>query len=273
MTTSRLITTHPATRLCNQLRNFLILTICSLPTTVSTAFSSEQKVSTDGFEAPQYQIHHASGSIIIDGRLDEADWFTAPSVGDFHFTWYKEGRQEQTVAKMLWDEENLYVAHVCRDSGITAQHADHDGRIPEDDCFEVIFAPNPDQPEVYFNIEWNVIGGYVDNHRPNGPSKPRAPVWDAKGVRIAGNSIGTVNDDSDEDGCWVVEVAIPLENFRSSMKHFPIKAGDSWNLNLNRHGGKRDPQYSQWSPADTVAPNFHTPHRFGKVFFTDRRLP
>lgn len=225
------------------------------------------------FVPPVYEIHRAGTPIKIDGKLDEPAWFAAPDVGEFHFTWYKEGRRERTVAKLLWDDENLYVGHVCEDAHITAQHTEHDGKIPEDDCFEVIFAPDALHPAVYFNIEWNVAGGYLDNFRPEGPNKPRAAVWDAEGVRVAGTFAGTLNDDSDSDSYWVAEVAIPLRNFAKFMPHSPPQPGEHWNLNLNRHGGKTNVQYSQWSPGDTAAPNFHTPHRFGRAIFSMKGSP
>ena len=79
--------------------------------------------------------------------------------------------------------------------------------------------------------------------------------------------MGTLNDDSDPDRYWIVEVAIPFKNFAFVGAQTPPKPGYRWNLNLNRHGGKTNMQYSQWSPADTPVPTFHTPHRFGRVIF------
>lgn len=225
------------------------------------------------FKPPEYRVLRAGTPICIDGKLDEPAWIAAPDAGEFHFTWFKEGRKEQSIAKLLWDDESLYVAHICEDAHITARHTDRDGKIPEDDCFEVIFAPNPEKPNVYFNIEWNVIGGFVDNHRPNGPKQPRAPKWDAEGVKIVGNYVGTLNDDSDTDKYWIVEAAIPFKNFADFMPNPVPRAGSTWNLNFNRHGGVTNPQYSQWSRADTPVPNFHTPDRFGRVIFAAETSP
>jgi len=227
----------------------------------------------DSFRPPEYEIRRAGVPIEVDGKLDEPAWLAAPAVGDFHFPWWKDGKQEQSVAKLLWDDENLYIAHICQDAHITARHREHDGKIPEDDCFEIMFAPNPAQPEVYFNIEWNVIGGYVDNHRPNGPKQPRAPVWDAESVRVAGRAFGTLNDDTDEDSHWIAEVAIPFRNFEKLVGHAPPRPGDVWHVNLNRHGGDTNVQFSQWSPGDTPAPAFHTPHRFGRMTFSAKAAP
>ena len=75
-------------------------------------------------------------------------------------------------------------------------------------------------PGVYFNIEWNVIGGDVDNFRPNGPKKPRTPVWDAEAVEIAGRWVGNLNDDPDLDSYWLMQVTFPLGHFaRSGCAH------------------------------------------------------
>ena len=225
------------------------------------------------FQRPDYTILRAGTPINIDGKLDEAAWFAAPLVGDFHFPWWKEGKKEQTRAKLLWDDDNLYIAFVCEDAHITARHTERDGKIPEDDCVEVMVAPNPRTPDIYYNIEFNLLGGILDNFRPNGPTKPRAPKWDAVGIRIAGTSVGSLNDDSDTDQYWQVEVAIPLKNFAEVAGQPRPRPGTVWNLNLNRHGGKTNYQASQWSPADTPTITFHTPDRFGRVTFSGLSSP
>ena len=46
------------------------------------------------------------------------------------------------------------------------------------------------------------------------------------------------------------------------------EAGDVWHLNLNRLGGKTNPQHSQWSPSKTDRPAFHVPRDFGRVVFS-----
>jgi hypothetical protein len=222
---------------------------------------------------PVYTVRRIEQPVQVDGKLDEPAWFAAPSLSLNHFTWHKAGKQELSVAKLLWDDEYLYIACVCQDAHITAQHTERDGPIPQDDCFEIMVAPNSEKPEVYFNIEWNVIGGIVDNFRPNGPKQPKAPKWDAEGIKISGAFSGTLNDDTDMDALWIVEVAIPFRNFAEVMgKPFP-KIGDHWNANFNRHGGKTNLQYSQWSRANTPAPSFHTPDRFGRIVFSDEVSP
>ena len=219
---------------------------------------------------PEYTLYRAAAPLAIDGKLDEPEWFAAPSVGEFVFPWWQSGKKERTSAKLLWDDEYLYLAFVCEDAHITARHTERDGKIPEDDCVELMLTPDADRPHVYFNIEFNVIGGILDNFRPNGPDKPRAPKWDAEGVKLAGSFVGTLNDDTDVDRNWQVEVAIPWRNFTSYAKAVPPRAGAAMRMNLNRHGGKTNRQYSQWASGGTPKPSFHTPDRFGRVVLSPR---
>lgn len=74
-------------------------------------------------QRPECTVFRAGTPITIDGRLDEAAWFAAPVIGEFHFPWWKEGRKEQTRARLLWDDHNLYLAF-CEDGCITARHID-----------------------------------------------------------------------------------------------------------------------------------------------------
>jgi hypothetical protein len=221
---------------------------------------------------PVYEISRAGTLIAIDGRLDEPAWVAAPVVGAFRFPWFKGGQKEQTVAKILWDDDQLYIAHICQDAHITAHYSKHDDPIPEDDCFEVMMLPDPARPNSYYNIEWNLLGGYVDGHRPEGAAGPRAP-WDVQGLRVAGSHVGALNVDASRDEYWLCEVAIPFRNFAGAMPHIPPKPGDEWRLNLNRHGGAVNMQYSQWSPAHTPEPAFHTPETFGRVIFSAKSSP
>src|SRR5688500_14764372 len=102
-------------------------------------------------QPPSYTAYRVGSPITIDGKLDEPAWFAAPSVGEFQFPWWKSGKKEGTVVKLLWDDENLYIANVSQDEFIAARHREHDGKIPEDDCLEIMLAPNPATPHIYFN--------------------------------------------------------------------------------------------------------------------------
>lgn len=220
-------------------------------------------------DAVKYTVRRATSAVTIDGCLDEPAWKAVRDVGDFVFPWWTRGKKEQTVAKMLWDDRCLYVGYRCQDAHIWAEHPERDSAVWKDDCVEVFTAPNPDQPDNYFNIEMNVRGAFLDQHHPDGPGKEVAREWNSSGIKIAITIDGTLNDDSDADRSWVLEVAIPFANFAKVAKNAPPKRGDVWHLNLNRLGGKTNPQFSQWSASKTEEPQFHAPKYFGRVVFSD----
>ena len=174
---------------------------------------------------------------------------------------------------MLWDDEFLYVSYECQDAHISAVNTERDSPVYKDDCVELFTAPNPERPVDYFNIEMNVNRAILDRHHPNGPGKPQVPNWNAAGIRIATSVDGTLNDDSDTDRGWVLEVAIPFANFEKVTGRPHPRDGDVWHLNLNRLGGKTNPQHSQWSPGTTPKPAFHAPDTFGRVAFSTQTSP
>jgi hypothetical protein len=218
-------------------------------------------------DLPSYTIHRTRCPITIDGRLHEAAWAAVPSVGPFRFSWHKEGEREQTTARLLWDDDFLYVSYVCDDAHISAEFTQRDEPVYRDDCVELFTAPNPDRPQEYFNFEMNVRAALLDQHHPEGRFSGLKNEWNSDGVRIAVQIAGTLNDDSDRDCYWVLEAAIPWSNFAGVAKQLPPQPGDVWRLNLNRCGGKTNEQYSQWSSSATPKPDYHVPERFGQVTF------
>lgn len=241
------------------------LIVCGVMLSLTACLFAEEPV--------RYTIQRTAAPLKIDGKLDEPAWFAARSVGDFQFAWYESGKREQTVAKLLWDDQHLYVGYICEDAHISGTTTKRDGPVWKDDCVEVFVAPNSDHPLVYFNIEMNVRGMSLDNYHPEGVgSRPEQP-WNPDGLKIATTVHGTLNDDSDVDSFWILEAAIPLADLSHAAKRIPPRAGDVWHLNLNRLGGKTNPQYSQWSPGTAKKPQFHRPQDFGRVIFSKEALP
>ena len=73
------------------------------------AKDKEAKRKAAAAKAPTYVIHRVKTKIVIDGRADEEDWKNAASVGDWVFGFLPEptGKEEQTVFKMLWDDQYI----------------------------------------------------------------------------------------------------------------------------------------------------------------------
>jgi len=218
-------------------------------------------------EPARYQIRRAAGPVVLDAKLDEKAW-QVPPVSPFHFNRWTEGEKEQTVAKMVWDDTNLYVGYYCHDKHISASVTERHGPVSQDDCVEIFLSPNPEKVKNYYTFEINAIGTMLNRARTDWWKGP--PTWEPEGVRYRATFQGqTKKDEAPGDDHWVLELAIPFKNFERDAAHTPPRVGDRWRLNLNRLGGKTNKQSSTWSPLGPEVRSFHTPEAFGWVEFRD----
>ncbi len=214
---------------------------------------------------PEYTIRRTVGPIQVDGRLDEPSWRAAKPVGPFDSPWYEGDRKPRaTEARMLWDDEYLYVGFTVEDEHITSFYTDRDDPVWREDCVEVFVAPDPDNVPIYFNFEFNALGTILDRTS----YLDQGLEWNADGIRVAVTYEGTLNDDSVPDEGWVAEIAIPFRAFAGAARHLPPRDGDTWRLNLYRLNDESDRQHSVWSHTGTERPSFHEPERFGVVHFS-----
>jgi len=90
--------------------------------------------------------------------------------------------------------------------------------------------------------------------------------WNSEKLKWGVQVIGTV-DGKSGDQEWTCEIAIPMEDVVTA-PHLPPQAGDRWRMNLYRMEQKPVPALLAWSP--TFKDDFHLPHRFGEIVFTNR---
>jgi hypothetical protein len=211
-------------------------------------------------------IQRAHQTMYMDGNLDESVWQNAPAFSPFVFTWYESGKQEQTEAKMLWDDEFLYVAFKSEDANISGTRTQRNDQVYKDDCVELFIAPNINTPMVYMNFEINCLASYLACEHPTMKDKE----WqEPKGLMIGRSHKGTINDDTDTDDWWIIEMAVPFRVFEWTGVSLPPKTGMRMRLNLNRLGGEVNNQKSQWQRGDPNDPGFHRPQFFGDVILKD----
>lgn len=215
-------------------------------------------------EVPEYTVYHTSGKIVLDGVLDEDDWSNAQSAGDFQFPWWTEGEKEQTGVKMLWNDDFLYLSFRCDDKHIQADHYNVNSATYEDDCVELFWNPVPDKGSDYYMFEINCIG-VPKSLRKSDRITVMLPY-------ITQSIQGTLNDDTDTDTGWIVEMAVRFDEYTEISPGTTPEPGDIWRIGLNRTGGETNPQYSQWSPSQTDRPNFHQPDDFGTIVFSDETV-
>ncbi|MEO6569508.1 MAG: carbohydrate-binding family 9-like protein [Opitutaceae bacterium] len=234
---------------------------------VFAAWCSGQNPTADRTVAtplPSYEIKRTPKPITVDGKLDEAAWAEAPTL-TLQFPWDEQtGAKQKTTARLLWNDEMLFVAFHSEDTDIVAQYEQHDDPTYKDDAVEIFIQPDPAK-NVYVGLEINARAVLYDYR--NGPSRLEK-AYDLKGVQLAVQRDGTLNVSSDRDKSWTIEVAIPLKNFLEFNGGKPVEVGTTWAANLNRWDGTEpNRRLSIWSDSAKVLPNPHNPARFGRLVF------
>jgi hypothetical protein len=215
-------------------------------------------------------------TILIDGNLNEASWHDAVHSSVFTF-WDGSPAPAslQTTARMIWDDEYLYIAFTARDPDVYATYTVRDARLWEQDNFEV-FVTVPGTT------------GYVEAE-----GSPRGTIWDGvftnvfqgpggsynmAGLQVAGRVNGTLNNSSDQDTGFTGEMRLPFAVIYQAPGGHPVD-GTQLRLNLNRinwntpaaqggQGAAGSDTYHAWSPVPGTGISFHRPDKFGTVTFS-----
>ncbi len=228
----------------------------------------------------RYTAQRAAAPPVIDGRLDDPVWQAAARSP--RFVDLISGREtlHSTQAAVTWDHENLYVAYWIEEPLVRAKFTERDQPIWQDNDVEFFFAG----PHAYYEFEINAHGTIyegvfvwqdsyrkhrfdqlpgLDRSRPDVASQPfngvglknhpRGPrwaflAWDLPQARIAVHVDGTLNDDSDRDRGWTVELAFPWQQLQPLMRggrqSLPPKSGDVLRMDFSRFN-----QYKEAPPA------------------------
>jgi hypothetical protein len=245
------------------------------------------------WEPKGYVCLRAESPLHIDGVLEEA-WDAAPWTEPFVDI---EGSLQprphlQTRAKMLWDDTYFYVAAVLEQPHLWGTLTERDAVIYYDDDFEVFIDPDADTHE-YYELEINALGTVWDLLllKPYRDGAPAVDAWDIQGLKSAVFIDGTLNDPSDRDRGWSVELAIPWDVLAEcAHRPAPPRDGDRWRVNFSRvewrkqiheggyrkeldpHTGKPYPESNWvWSPQGLIA--MHYPEMWGYVQFCTQTDP
>ena len=225
--------------------------------------------STSTPEPRIYLSDKAEGTITIDGILDEPDWGKAPlseAFADIRGVDFEPAPTKDTRMKMLWDEENLYIAAIIDEDQVTASLTEHDAIIYHDNDFEVFIDPDGDG-RTYFEIEVNALGTVMDliMDRPYKDGGQFFLPWDCRGLKVAVHVDGSLNDPAPDKG-WTVEMAIPFASLAVGFQD-PRELQD-WHINFSRvewlrEGGPEENWV--WNPTGLV--DMHQPDRWGVLRF------
>ena len=237
----------------------------------------------------RYTAYRVNTPPVIDGRLDEPCWQHAPRSPRFADLVSGEPAIHDTRAALLWDDAYLYVGYWIEEPLVQARLTERDALIYEDNDVELFVAGQ----DAYYEFEINALGtiyevffvweeayqraGYhlrPEFRRdapgvrpfngvgfPNHPRGPRIGYWnlDFDGLRSAVHVDGTLNDPSDRDRGWSVELALPWRGFEALAapdgRSLPPRDGDTWRMDFSRFN-----QYKAAPPANDSSGWAWSPH-------------
>jgi hypothetical protein len=230
-----------------------------------------------------YLCYRAKSPVTMDGKLDEPAWQAVPWSEPFvDIEGDKKPRpRHRTRMKMVWDDQNLYIAAQLDEPHVWATLTKHDSVIFHDNDFEVFIDPDGDS-HLYAELELNALNTTWDLllSRPYKDGGRAINAWEITGLRTAVWVDGTLNDPRDVDRGWSIEIAWPWQSlFELSYARVPPRDGDQWRINFSRvqwqhqivEGkyrkikGKAEDNWV-WSPQDVI--NMHRPERWGIVQFS-----
>lgn len=237
-----------------------------------------------------YIAYRTHAPLEMDGILNEADWQNAPWTEDFTDI---EGPGmpkplHRTRVKMLWDDDYFYIAAELEEPHIWATFTERESIIFHENNFEVFIDPSGDTHN-YYELEINALGTIWDLllTKPYRNGGLPFSAWDIRGFKFGIHKQGTINDPSDIDTMWTVEMAFPWKILAEAApgKQKPSD-GDQWRVNFSRVQWKLDivdgayqktidPETGQpypefnwvWSPQWAI--NMHKPEYWGYVQFSD----
>lgn len=233
-----------------------------------------------------YVCQRAEG-LIIDGKLDEEAWQKAAATDEFVDIEgdKKPAPAQRTRVKMLWDDDYFYFGASLEEEHLWATLTERDSIIFKDNDFE-IFIDHDGDGHNYAELEINALNTVWDLFlpRPYRAGGPALHAWNIKGLRSEVFLDGTLNDPSDTDRAWTVEIAIPWKAMGLAFgreAHPRPSEEDVWRVNFSRvqwdvrvKGDAYEkipdrPEHNWvWSPQGVV--NMHEPEHWGMVYFSSR---
>ncbi len=169
----------------------------------------------------KYICHRSDSKVHIDGVASEKCWKNAEQV------WFvaneNEPLKERSWFKACWDANHLYFFCYMEDKDIIGHMIKRDDHLWHEEVIE-IFLDADNNPKTYYEFEWNPLNTLLDLYVLN-PNCTRDVIrqwwsWNCEGIKSFVKVDGTLNNATDNDKGWSVELAIPFSEIQSA-KNIP----------------------------------------------------
>lgn len=227
-------------------------------------------------EIPRYRAKRTTNPPTIDGRLNDDAWADCEKTTPFVDLISGESTLHETRAAITWDDDYLYIGFWVDEPNVDAKYLERDDPIYYDNDVEVFIAGKDAYYEFEINAHETVYEGFFvweeaylrDSYDQDPQLKPDVAKkqifngvgfknhprgrriaflgYDFPNFKAAVHIDGTLNDDSDIDQGWTVELAFPWEEMKwlaqGDGRSVPPQSGDKWGIDLFRFNKYKAPK-------------------------------
>lgn len=219
--------------------------------------------------AQVYKVKKLSAPVVIDGDWNKYPWQSIIPLEVTNIMGPVPAFRPAVRAKMMYDEENLYVIFHVDDRYVRCVTNRPNGPVWEDSCVEFFFSPDINFPEKYFNLEINCGGTPLMHYNlvPRGKFI-EIGIEDIRKIEIAHSLPELVDPEIRERMAWTVEYRIPINILKNYSGITSPEQGVEWKANFYKCAEKNsNPHFITWSFVQNEKPDFHLPQFFGTLKF------
>lgn len=237
-----------------------------------------------------YTAFKVEGELYIDGIDNEASWQSALWSDNFIDIEGVKQPKYATKIKMAWSDNYFYIFAKMEEPHVWGYLKQRDTVIYYNNDFEVFIDPNGDTHD-YYELEVNALNTVWDLFltKPYRNGGKVLDSWDIQGLKSAIKIDGSINNPSDKDEGWTLEIGIPWAVIAEASDSANIPINQFWRINFSRVNWDFDlinnkyyrrkgadnnylPEYNWvWSPQGVI--NMHEPEHWGYVYFSDESNP
>lgn len=217
----------------------------------------------------RYKIAESNAEIKIDANWNKSCWRGIKPLELKNYMGDRPTHFPKVEAKLLYDDNNLYVIFRTEDNYVLAKRTEHNSNVFRDSCVEFFFTPGQNISQGYFNLEMNCIGAIL-LHYQNGSAYDIVKITQEDGNLI--NRMSTLSDviepEISRPTIWVVEYSLPYKMLQKYTAIVKPKKGVVWRCNFYKCGDETShPHWLTWNEVRLMKPDFHKPEFFGEIEF------
>ncbi len=263
---------------------------------------------------PDYTAKKIASSITIDGNVNKEPWLSATWSKRFVDMVNAQPGMYNTQTALLWNEDYLYIAFIVEEPFVEATLTERDSIIFLENDLELFIDGGDCYYELEVNAVGTIYEVFFiwrdaytkgsrfdipmfDVHHPQAytfggdydrtgasfwkGTHPRGIRWaftdfDMRGLQVGTAIDGTLNNNSDIDKGWSLEIAVPWKSLEllANGKNIPPANGDIWNMFLGRFqkimaGGKEVTPHPAMALNSHGIYDTHLPDKWSRIEFVE----